>query len=162
MIVLVLNQLEELLSDMKNEVTRLPSTLINLPPVSARLHMTERSILNRLAQKKPEPPVTSEGKKLPDPAKPQALPTTGTSSLGVTTPATVSSEKTPVTSTPTVSSNPPSLTIQKSSTPEVSNVLRNKASEMGLLKTSPSANESAVPDKPAGDDTKTDDVILID
>lgn len=50
----VLNQLEDLLSEMKNEVGRLPATLINLPPVSSRLQMTERSILNKLTQKKPE------------------------------------------------------------------------------------------------------------
>uniref|UniRef100_A0A8C8ED14 Chromodomain helicase DNA binding protein 5 n=1 Tax=Otus sunia TaxID=257818 RepID=A0A8C8ED14_9STRI len=44
----VLNQLEELLSDMKADVTRLPSMLSRIPPVAARLQMSERSILSRL------------------------------------------------------------------------------------------------------------------
>ncbi|XP_069776242.1 chromodomain-helicase-DNA-binding protein 3 isoform X4 [Narcine bancroftii] len=47
----VLNQLEELLSDMKADVTRLPSTLSRVPPIAARLQMSERSILSRLANK---------------------------------------------------------------------------------------------------------------
>ncbi|XP_078696084.1 chromodomain-helicase-DNA-binding protein 4-like isoform X5 [Branchiostoma floridae x Branchiostoma belcheri] len=45
----VLNQLEELLSDMKADVSRLPATLSRVPPVAARLQMSERSILSRLA-----------------------------------------------------------------------------------------------------------------
>ena len=49
----VLNQLEELLSDMKSDVTRLPSSLARIPPVSQRIQMSERSILSRL--------VTSQG-----------------------------------------------------------------------------------------------------
>lgn len=58
----VLNQLEELLSDMKADVTRLPATLSRIPPIAARLQMSERSILSRLASKGTEPhptPVTS-------------------------------------------------------------------------------------------------------
>ncbi|XP_076863834.1 chromodomain-helicase-DNA-binding protein 5 isoform X2 [Brachyhypopomus gauderio] len=47
----VLNQLEELLSDMKADVTRLPSMLSRIPPVSARLQMSERSILSRLTSR---------------------------------------------------------------------------------------------------------------
>lgn len=47
----VLNQLEELLSDMKADVTRLPATLSRVPPITARLQMSERSILSRLANK---------------------------------------------------------------------------------------------------------------
>ncbi|XP_026209293.1 chromodomain-helicase-DNA-binding protein 3 isoform X3 [Anabas testudineus] len=47
----VLNQLEELLSDMKADVTRLPATLSRVPPITARLQMSERSILSRLASK---------------------------------------------------------------------------------------------------------------
>ena len=57
----VLNQLEELLSDMKADVTRLPATLSRIPPIAARLQMSERSILSRLASKGTEPhptPVT--------------------------------------------------------------------------------------------------------
>uniref|UniRef100_A0AAY5EQ17 DNA helicase n=1 Tax=Electrophorus electricus TaxID=8005 RepID=A0AAY5EQ17_ELEEL len=49
----VLNQLEELLSDMKADVTRLPATLSRVPPIAARLQMSERSILSRLANKGP-------------------------------------------------------------------------------------------------------------
>ncbi|XP_072036512.1 chromodomain-helicase-DNA-binding protein 5-like isoform X3 [Amphiura filiformis] len=47
----VLNQLEELLSDMKSDVARLPATLSRIPPVAARLQMSERSILSRLANR---------------------------------------------------------------------------------------------------------------
>ncbi|XP_029631003.1 chromodomain-helicase-DNA-binding protein 5 isoform X3 [Salmo trutta] len=53
---LVLNQLEELLSDMKADVTRLPNMLSRIPPVSARLQMSERSILSRLTSRGNEPP----------------------------------------------------------------------------------------------------------
>ncbi|XP_068460432.1 chromodomain-helicase-DNA-binding protein 5 isoform X2 [Clinocottus analis] len=52
----VLNQLEELLSDMKADVTRLPNMLSRIPPVSARLNMSERSILSRLTSRGSEPP----------------------------------------------------------------------------------------------------------
>ncbi|XP_065564759.1 chromodomain-helicase-DNA-binding protein Mi-2 homolog [Artemia franciscana] len=45
----VLNQLEELLSDMKSDVSRLPASLARLTPVAQRLYMSERSILSRLA-----------------------------------------------------------------------------------------------------------------
>jgi len=44
----VLNQLEELLSDMKQDVGRLPATLARIPPVTQRLQMSERGILSRL------------------------------------------------------------------------------------------------------------------
>ncbi|XP_047188871.1 chromodomain-helicase-DNA-binding protein 5 isoform X3 [Scophthalmus maximus] len=52
----LLNQLEELLSDMKADVTRLPNMLSRIPPVSARLQMSERSILSRLTSRGSEPP----------------------------------------------------------------------------------------------------------
>lgn len=45
----VLNQLEELLSDMKSDVSRLPATLANIPPVAQRLQAAEKSILSRIA-----------------------------------------------------------------------------------------------------------------
>merc|ERR1712045_268851 len=45
----VLNQLEELLSDMKSDVSRLPASLARIPPLTQRLQMSERSILSRLA-----------------------------------------------------------------------------------------------------------------
>nr|XP_008121362.1 PREDICTED: chromodomain-helicase-DNA-binding protein 5 isoform X2 [Anolis carolinensis] len=51
----VLNQLEELLSDMKADVTRLPSMLSRIPPVAARLQMSERSILSRLTNRGSDP-----------------------------------------------------------------------------------------------------------
>ncbi|CAF0863016.1 unnamed protein product [Adineta ricciae] len=44
----VLTQLEELLSDMKQEINKLPATLARLPPVSQRLNLSERNILSRL------------------------------------------------------------------------------------------------------------------
>uniref|UniRef100_A0A668A3A0 Chromodomain helicase DNA binding protein 5 n=1 Tax=Myripristis murdjan TaxID=586833 RepID=A0A668A3A0_9TELE len=57
----VLNQLEELLSDMKADVTRLPNMLSRIPPVSARLQMSERSILSRLTSRGNEPPPQQVG-----------------------------------------------------------------------------------------------------
>ena len=44
----VLNQLEELLSDMKQDVARLPTAMARIAPVTQRLNMSERSILSRL------------------------------------------------------------------------------------------------------------------
>merc|ERR1712055_344608 len=44
----VLNQLEELLPDMKSDVSRLPASLARIPPVAQRLQMSERSTLSRL------------------------------------------------------------------------------------------------------------------
>ncbi|XP_054288773.1 chromodomain-helicase-DNA-binding protein Mi-2 homolog isoform X2 [Macrosteles quadrilineatus] len=57
----VLNQLEELLSDMKSDVSRLPATLARIPPVAQRLQMSERSILSRLAatSSSPNTPTTT-------------------------------------------------------------------------------------------------------
>ncbi|XP_019404482.1 PREDICTED: chromodomain-helicase-DNA-binding protein 4 isoform X3 [Crocodylus porosus] len=52
----VLKQLEELLSDMKADVTRLPATIARIPPVAVRLQMSERNILSRLANRSTEPP----------------------------------------------------------------------------------------------------------
>lgn len=52
----VLNQLEELLSDMKSDVNRLPSALVRMPPVTARLNMSERGILSRLTKRGEGPP----------------------------------------------------------------------------------------------------------
>lgn len=45
----VLNQLEELLTDMKSDVSRLPGTIMRIPSVASRLQMSERNILSRLA-----------------------------------------------------------------------------------------------------------------
>jgi hypothetical protein len=45
----VLVQLEELLNDMKQEVNRIPVSLTRLAPVTERLKMQERDILNKLA-----------------------------------------------------------------------------------------------------------------
>ena len=50
----VLNQLEELLADMKADVSRLPATLARLRPVTDRLNMSQRSILSRLTTKDAE------------------------------------------------------------------------------------------------------------
>uniref|UniRef100_A0A8R1E8I9 Helicase C-terminal domain-containing protein n=2 Tax=Caenorhabditis japonica TaxID=281687 RepID=A0A8R1E8I9_CAEJA len=44
-------QLDEILSDMKADVSRLPSTFTQLPSVTERLNMTERQILSRLTTK---------------------------------------------------------------------------------------------------------------
>lgn len=45
----VLNQLDDLLNDMKSDVTRLPATISRIPSVASRLQMSERTILSRLA-----------------------------------------------------------------------------------------------------------------
>lgn len=45
----VLNQLDNLLNDMKTDVARIPTNLARIPPVSQRLLLSERSILSRLA-----------------------------------------------------------------------------------------------------------------
>uniref|UniRef100_A0A8D3DYK8 Chromodomain helicase DNA binding protein 3 n=1 Tax=Scophthalmus maximus TaxID=52904 RepID=A0A8D3DYK8_SCOMX len=69
----VLNQLEELLSDMKADVTRLPATLSRVPPIAARLQMSERSILSRLPIL-PGPYATPQNYGAPfTPAPPSAL-----------------------------------------------------------------------------------------
>jgi len=47
----VLNQLEELLSDMKSDVSRLPASLARIPPVAQRLQVNLSSLPFRL----PEP-----------------------------------------------------------------------------------------------------------
>ncbi|XP_077937087.1 chromodomain-helicase-DNA-binding protein 4 isoform X1 [Gasterosteus aculeatus] len=56
----VLKQLEELLSDMKADVTRLPATIARIPPVAVRLQMSERNILSRLASRGPETQTQSQ------------------------------------------------------------------------------------------------------
>lgn len=45
----VLSQLEDLLNDMKQEVNRLPMSITRMGPVTERLRMQERDILNKLA-----------------------------------------------------------------------------------------------------------------
>ncbi|XP_034030390.1 chromodomain-helicase-DNA-binding protein 4 isoform X2 [Thalassophryne amazonica] len=56
----VLKQLEELLSDMKADVTRLPATIARIPPVAVRLQMSERNILSRLASRGPDATTQSQ------------------------------------------------------------------------------------------------------
>uniref|UniRef100_A0A3Q2NQB1 Chromodomain helicase DNA binding protein 4a n=1 Tax=Fundulus heteroclitus TaxID=8078 RepID=A0A3Q2NQB1_FUNHE len=60
----VLKQLEELLSDMKADVTRLPATIARIPPVAVRLQMSERNILSRLASRGPETQTQTQQVKL--------------------------------------------------------------------------------------------------
>uniref|UniRef100_A0A8B9ZAN9 Chromodomain-helicase-DNA-binding protein 4 n=1 Tax=Anas platyrhynchos TaxID=8839 RepID=A0A8B9ZAN9_ANAPL len=72
----VLKQLEELLSDMKADVTRLPATIARIPPVAVRLQMSERNILSRLANRSSEPP---------PPPPPQQVRTPSRHCLGVET-----------------------------------------------------------------------------
>ena len=66
------NQLEELLSDMKSDVNRLPSTLVRMPTVTARLNMSERGILSRLTKRGEGPPpnVTIPGNTIQPPPVP--------------------------------------------------------------------------------------------
>ncbi|XP_063720440.1 chromodomain-helicase-DNA-binding protein 4-like isoform X2 [Symsagittifera roscoffensis] len=49
----VLLQLDELLSDMRQDAMKLPQTLSKITPVTQRLQLSERSILSRLLQYKP-------------------------------------------------------------------------------------------------------------
>lgn len=48
LVISVLNQLEELLSDMKSDLSRLPATLARLKPVTERLGMNERQYVHVL------------------------------------------------------------------------------------------------------------------
>ena len=41
---------------MKSDVNRLPSTLVRMPPVTARLNMSEKGILSRLTKRGEGPP----------------------------------------------------------------------------------------------------------
>jgi len=66
----VLNQLEAILSDMKNEVARLPTSLQRMPPPTHRLGMSERAVLTRLATNGQLP--TSPTKTTPQAAPQQA------------------------------------------------------------------------------------------
>ncbi|XP_012729390.2 chromodomain-helicase-DNA-binding protein 4a isoform X1 [Fundulus heteroclitus] len=61
----VLKQLEELLSDMKADVTRLPATIARIPPVAVRLQMSERNILSRLASRGPETQTQTQQQQMP-------------------------------------------------------------------------------------------------
>lgn len=54
----VLQQLDELLSDLKQDMTKFPVSVAQLPPVSKRLGMSERGILSQLTSNKL--PVSSE------------------------------------------------------------------------------------------------------
>ncbi|KAL6735240.1 hypothetical protein Aduo_005699 [Ancylostoma duodenale] len=76
----VLNQLEELLSDMKADVSRLPATLSQLRPVTHRLAMTERQILSRLTSKDPD---AMAGKSPLPPPGPFVTPTLGQQLSGI-------------------------------------------------------------------------------
>ncbi|KHJ95791.1 CHDCT2 domain protein [Oesophagostomum dentatum] len=76
----VLNQLEELLSDMKADVSRLPATLSQLRPVTHRLAMTERQILSRLTSKDPD---AVAGKSPLPPPGPFVTPTLGQQLSGI-------------------------------------------------------------------------------
>lgn len=49
-----LSQFEDILNDMKADVSRLPATVAQLPVVSERLELSERSILNRLTTRDTE------------------------------------------------------------------------------------------------------------
>merc|ERR1719319_1936262 len=64
----VLNQLEDLLSDMKSDVSRLPASLARIPPVAQRLQMSERSILSRLVTS-----AAGERQIMPCPPQPRSI-----------------------------------------------------------------------------------------
>lgn len=73
----MLNQLEELLNDMKQDVGRLPATLARIPPATQRLQMSERSILSRLVNpgQVTNPSGGSGGATTSAPPLPPAIPT---------------------------------------------------------------------------------------
>lgn len=75
---IVLNQLEELLNDMKQDVGRLPATLARIPPATQRLQMSERSILSRLV---------NPGQVVSQPAGSQTTPAPPPLALPMPTPA---------------------------------------------------------------------------
>lgn len=161
---------------MKTEVTRLPSTLVHLTPVSGRLNMSERLILSRLAQKKPD--VTPA--RTPPARTPEEQPTSGdapetTPPTPRLTPVNTVKTESPVNAAPNTADQPgtplppkksasPSLTIQKNAGPQVSHLLRSKASEMGLLKAKTPSIENPTSDAPAAKEPEKsqDDVILIE
>ena len=151
---------------MKTEVTRLPSTLVHLAPVSTRLHMSERSILSRLAQKKPDPNTgATTGIKSPTGDAPKTITTSqgATHNQPSTATATVQNTADQSTVLPEKKSSSPSLTIQKTAGPQVSSIVRNKASEMGLLKTTTSSG-TTTKDAPTVTESGSSsaDVILIE
>uniref|UniRef100_A0A915EBV8 CHD subfamily II SANT-like domain-containing protein n=1 Tax=Ditylenchus dipsaci TaxID=166011 RepID=A0A915EBV8_9BILA len=76
----VLTQLEDLLNDMKGDVSRLPATLARLRPVTERLGMTERAILSRLTSKDPE---ATAGKSPLPPPGPFVTPTASVRFSGI-------------------------------------------------------------------------------
>ncbi|XGW08722.1 hypothetical protein V3C99_011215 [Haemonchus contortus] len=107
----VLNQLEELLSDMKADVSRLPATLSQLRPVTHRLAMTERQILSRLTSKDPD---AMAGRSPLPPPGPFVTPTLGQQLSGIQPkfaalhqPGKMSSMFADVTDSPTSSDAPP-------------------------------------------------------
>ncbi|KPP73384.1 chromodomain-helicase-DNA-binding protein 5-like [Scleropages formosus] len=117
----VLNQLEELLSDMKADVTRLPSMLSRIPPVSARLQMSERSILSRLTSRGNEPPPQQVGLSWTAPAVPTGHSGFGAGLRGPGAGGMVNYSQMPLGPYVSVSTNgpppPPSLLDKKSSDP---------------------------------------------
>ena len=110
----VLNQLEELLSDMKQDVSRLPATLARVPPVSQRLQMSERSILGRLVNPGqqqssttapgPAPTQPVSGTVVATPSQVPGTSSSTTTSGGTQTPAGVSSAVTAVSGLTTITS----------------------------------------------------------
>lgn len=60
---------------MKADVTRLPSMLSRIPPVAARLQMSERSILSRLTNRAGDPTIQQVSSLGPSPphARPERL-----------------------------------------------------------------------------------------
>lgn len=62
---------------MKADVTRLPSMLSRIPPVAARLQMSERSILSRLTNRAGDPTIQQVRLGLCAPARPPGVPLGG-------------------------------------------------------------------------------------
>ena len=81
----VLNQLEDLLSDMKQDVSRLPATISRIPPVTQRLQMSERNILSRLVASPSQQAAAAAAAAVAaaTPAASPATPATPSSSAGI-------------------------------------------------------------------------------
>lgn len=100
----VLNQLEELLSDMKQDVSRLPATLARIPPVTQRLQMSERNILNRLVN--PGQTTTSAPPSVPPTMPPQQSPAATPTPTSSAVTAQSSPQPSPFMNTSNFSSSP--------------------------------------------------------
>ena len=126
--------------------------------------MSERLILSRLAQKKPDitPARTPENQPASGDA-PETTPPTSRQPPANTNESPVNAAALTAPLLPKKSASP-SLTIQKNAGPQVSHLLRSKASEMGLLKAKTTSSDNSTLVAPGAKETEKlqDDVIIIE